>query len=283
MAGNIRKIWYVSGTLTSNGPSSSTRLGKSGPGCPRAPLAFALGGLFFAGVLAVVGCAQPKPAVVTDPSRVGIALGPERDVATKTTVPLAGARCAGGTCQCREAGANEEETTPPAEGMKRLEVRMSADGGVAAADISGVGIVAVAGAPEVCAYIDLPAGSVHDIEYVAKETAKGQGVAPRMKIAEYGPKGPYWYDMMSITCDGPGGHCDRAAAEAWGAFVRDQRKRGRLDPCGSGVISKLAWDTSGSEAARDGGLFRDFGVRFSMELKKFATQSPPGSTECVPK
>jgi len=164
--------------------------------------------------VAAGGCAQPKPAVITDPTRVGIALGPERDVATKTTVPLAGSRCANGTCQCREAGANEPETAPPADGMKRIEVRMSAAGGVAAADISGVGIVAVAGAPEVCAYIDLPAGSVHDVDYIAKETAKGQGVSPRLKIAEYGPKGPYWYDMMSITCDGPGGRCDRAATDA---------------------------------------------------------------------
>jgi hypothetical protein len=188
----------------------------------------------------------------------------------------------GNACTCRERGANEAETVPPAEGMKRLELRMSAEGGMAAVELSGLGTLAVAGAPEVCAYIDVPAGSVHEVEYTAKETAKGLGVAPRLQIAEYGPKGPYWYDLMSIVCDGPGGRCDRSAADAWGAFMRE-RRRGRLDPCGSGVITKLVWDTSGSQAVRDGGLFRDFSVRFTMELKKFATQSPPGSTECVPK
>jgi hypothetical protein len=203
-------------------------------------------------------------------------------VPTSTTLPMAGSRCVGNACTCREPGANEVETVPPAEGMKRLEVRMSAEGGVAAVELSGLGRLAVAGAPEVCAYVDVPAGSVHEVEYTAKETAKGLGVAPRLQIAEYGPKGPYWYDMMSIVCDGPGGRCDRSAADAWGAFMR-QRKRGRLDPCGSGVITKLVWDTSGSQAMRDGGLFRDLSVRFTMELKKFATQSPPGSTECVPK
>lgn len=203
-------------------------------------------------------------------------------MATQTAIAMAGGRCVNGACQCREPGANEAETAPPAEGMKRLELRMSADGGQAAVDVSGVGTLTVAGAPEVCAYVDVPAGSLHDVTYIAKETAKGQGIAPRLKIAEYGPKGPYWYDMMNIICDGPGGRCDRAAAEAWGAAMRE-RKRGRLDPCGSGVITKLAWDTTGSEAAREGGLFRDFGVRFTMEMKKFATQSAPGSTECVPK
>ena len=75
---------------------------------------------------------------------------------------------------------------------------------------------------------------------------------------------------------------DRNAADAWGDFVK-KRKRGRLDPCGSGVVTKLAWDTSGSEAAREGGLYRDFSVAFTMEIKKFPTQFAPGSTECVPK
>src|SRR6185295_13063334 len=148
------------------------RLANPGRGCPRAP--FTWGALILLVAGAAGGCAQPKPAVVTDPSRVGIALGPERAVAAQTTVPLAGARCSGGACQCREAGSKEAETAPPAEGMKRIEVRLSADGGVAAANISGIGTVSAAGAPEVCAYIDLPAGSVHDVDYLAKETAKGQ-------------------------------------------------------------------------------------------------------------
>ena len=159
---------------------------------------------------------------------------------------------------------------------------MSAAGGLASAELVGLGVLAVAGEKEICAYIDVPAATTHDIVYVSKELEKGQGVAPRFQIAEYGPKGPYWYDMIKITCDGHEGRCDRNAADDWGAFIK-QRKRGRLDPCGSGVVTKLAWDTTGSEAAREGGLFRDFSVHFTMELKNFATQFAPGSTECVPK
>ena len=33
----------------------------------------------------------------------------------------------------------------------------------------------------------------------------------------------------------------------------------------------------------EGGLYRDLTVTFEMEVKKFATQFAPGSTECVPK
>ena len=85
-----------------------------------------------------------------------------------------------------------------------------------------------------------------------------------------------------MKCDGPQGKCDRQAADAWGAAAR-QRKRGRLDPCGSTVLTKLNWDASGGQSQRDGGLFRDFAVRFTWEVKKFATQFAPGETECVPK
>jgi len=76
--------------------------------------------------------------------------------------------------------------------------------------------------------------------------------------------------------------CDRAAADAWGKAAR-QRKRGRADPCGSTVLTKVGWTTTGGEAQREGGLFHDFVVSFSWEVKKFATQFAPGSPECVPK
>ena len=254
------KVWYVSGTLT------STR-----------PFFRALGCTAF--VVLMASCAAPPPP---KPILVGKALGPEVAVPSQSTLPVMGGRCANGACLCRPLGANEVETVPPPDGWKRLEIRMSAAGGSAAAEISGLGVLTVMGDKENCAYIDVPAGSTYDVTYVSKEQEKGGGVAPRMQIEEYGPKGPYWYDMININCDGYNGRCDRNAADAWGDFVK-KRKRGRLDPCGSGVVTKLAWDTTGSEAARDGGLFRDFSVRFTMEIKKFPTQFAPGSTECVPK
>ncbi len=85
-----------------------------------------------------------------------------------------------------------------------------------------------------------------------------------------------------MRCDGPGGKCTRDAADAWAVALKS-RKRGRLDPCGSTVVTHLGWDTSGGAALREAGLFRDFTVKFGMDVKKFATQFAPGSTECVPK
>ena len=61
------------------------------------------------------------------------------------------------------------------------------------------------------------------------------------------------------------------------------RKRGRIDPCGSSVIKDLKWDTTGGTGVRELGLFADFKVTFTMEVKKFPTQFKPGSTECLPK
>jgi hypothetical protein len=82
-----------------------------------------------------------------------------------------------------------------------------------------------------------------------------------------------------VRCDGPNRRCNRDGADAWSAEVKT-RKRGRIDPCGSTVISRLTWDTSGGTSDRELGLFRDFTVKFTMEVKKFATQFHPGAPEC---
>ena len=159
---------------------------------------------------------------------------------------------------------------------------MSAGGGSASLDMTGLGKVASSGPTETCVYFDVPAGSQHDVRFVARESAVGRGIAPVLKVAEYGPKGPYWYDVVNVLCDAPDGKCDRAALDQWAIMAR-QRQRGRIDPCGSSVVTRLAWETSGGQVERDGGLFRDLTVSFAMDVKKFATQFAPGSTECVPK
>ena len=73
------------------------------------------------------------------------------------------------------------------------------------------------------------------------------------------------------------------------------RRRGRLEQGGpdpqAGADRSLRvggdlppqWDSSGGTGARELGLFRDFTVKFTMEVKRFPTQFPPRSTECVPK
>ena len=48
-----------------------------------------------------------------------------------------------------------------------------------------------------------------------------------LDIAEYGPKGPWWYDVINVRCEGPSSKCNRDAADAWSAEAKG-RKRSEL-------------------------------------------------------
>jgi hypothetical protein len=231
--------------------------------------------------LAAFACACAAPPAKQDPE-VAVVRHVDHALGGMSTAPLAGARCQGrhGSCSCRIPG-DDVEKDPPPEGKKRLEIRLRADGGSATLD--GLGHFETAGPQESCFYLDVPAGQTTDVFFKATADRPAQGIAPRLHLAEYGPKGPYWYEIIDVECKGANGRCDRQGADAWAARNLKERKRGRLDPCGSAVVTKLAWETTGGDADRDGGLFRDVAVHFALEVKKFATQFAPGSTECVPK
>jgi hypothetical protein len=197
---------------------------------------------------------------------------------------LAGARCrpsGGAPCACRAGADDVVESAAPDADHKRFEIRLSAAGGSATLDSPTLGHF-VGGSEQTCFYIDVLPGTTSDVVYTARASTPEGGMAPMLDLAEYGPRGPWWYDLLSVRCDGPGHLCNRDGADAWGAEAKT-RKRGRIDPCGSAVISHLAWETSGGTGDRELGLFRDFTVRFTVEVKRFATQFAPGATECVPK
>ena len=241
--------------------------------------------LLVAAAAMVAGCAAGagSAGAVAAPRAVGRVAGPAPAVSSETTVTLAGARCQSSRCICREPGREDDaETAPPSKGSKRFEIRMTAGAGEASLALSGIGTIAASGPAENCAYVDLPAGGQRDVRLTARESIPGGGVAPVVRFAEYGPKGPYWYDVIAIHCNGSEGRCDRGGANEWAEGAR-RRKRGRLDPCGSSVVTRLMWETSGGQIEREGGLFRDFTVTFNLDVKRFATQFPPGATECVPK
>ncbi len=195
---------------------------------------------------------------------------------------LAGARCSGGQCTCRQRNGDGDESKPPDADHKRFEIRLGALGGTATLDSPTLGHF-TAGNNETCFYIDVLPGTISEATFTARADSPEGGVAPELQIAEYGPKGPWWYDILRVECaTGPGGRCNRDAAEAWGAEAKGH-KRGRIEPCGSAVISHLRWDTSGGTGDREMGLFHDFSVQFTIDVKRFATQFHPGATECVPK
>jgi hypothetical protein len=226
-------------------------------------------------VAAVASCAATSPAAASG------ANGPPAQPGT-TTVTMAGGRCAGGICKCRKGHGDKAENPPPDEDHKRFEIRVGAEGGAASLDSPTLGKFTGGGANESCFYIDVLPGTSHAVTFTAREGQRGAGISPMLRIAEYGPKGPFWYDVVEVHCAGAGERCTRDAADAWGVDAK-KRKRGRIDPCGSSVITHLEWETSGGAADRDSGFFRDFTVGFNMEVKKFPTQFAPGSTECVPK
>ncbi len=157
---------------------------------------------------------------------------------------------------------------------------MSADGGHVTLDAPMVGHFEHGGGEEACFYVDLPVSKIYDFRLEARESERGQGVAPVVHISEYGPKGPFWYAIVDITCMAGERRCDPELARSWGDGWVAKRKRGRLDPCGSIVVTGLRWDTSGGEAAMNGGLLRDFRSQFSLEVKKFATEFPPDAAQC---
>ena len=205
------------------------------------------------------------------------------DMVTAPAPRLAGARCLAGesSCRCRQPDDPAETALPP-EGSKRLEIRMSVHGGEGLLQSPTVGRFAAVGVKDTCFYVDVAAGSKSSWRFTAKATNPDAGHTPRFSVWEYGPKGPYWYEILSFECAGVGGKCDSAGVAAWTGQLK-QRKRGRIDPCGSLVVTGLDWETSGGLAHRDNGYYRDFTVRFDAEVKKFPTQFAPGSTECVPK
>jgi len=227
--------------------------------------------------LAGPGCAESSPSAA--PASAG---APVAASAGARDANLAGARCTGGHCACRQRNGDVDESKPPDADHKRFEIRLGALGGTARLDSPTLGHF-TSGNDETCFYIDVLPGTTNDMTFTASADSKEGGVAPELQIAEYGPKGPWWYDILRVDCaTGPGRRCNRDAAEAWGAEAKGH-KRGRIEPCGSAVVTRLRWDTSGGMGERDSGLFRDFTVQFTMEVKKFATQFHPGATECVPK
>jgi hypothetical protein len=222
----------------------------------------------------LLGCAHPgEVETVRHVDTAGPAVTPV----------LAGARCQDGQCRCRaKRGGDDKETVPPAAGQKRFEIRMKVATGVVEVESPVLGKFRHDGEDEQCFYVDLPAGSNHQFIVDSHEAKKGEGLTPSVSISEYGgPKG-YWYGVLNVSCGLGDRRCDRPAAEVWKEEWLSTRKRGRLDACGSTVVSALKWDTSGGLHARDGGLLRDFRVQFLLQVKSFDPQLPPNSPQCVP-
>ncbi len=175
---------------------------------------------------------------------------------------------------------------PPAAGKKRIEIRLQAGRGSLALTSPTLGHFEPApatgegGQEETCYYLDVDVNQRYDFDLASHESEAGSGVMPSLHIREYGPSGGYWYDILEVSCGVGNRGCNPELARAWQQSWVERRKRGRLDPCGSLVVVGLKWSTSGGQAEADGWLLRDFKADFGLEVKKFATQFPPGAPQC---
>jgi len=193
---------------------------------------------------------------------------------------LASGHCTGGACVCRGPG-EKKESPEPGPGKKRIEIRMAGYHGSLTLDSPTVGHFEHKGNEEACYYVDLDIDTLYTFHVASKEEKEGRGVTPSVHISEYGVFGHYWYDVVDVTCGIGERACDPGLAREWGQGWMEKRKRGRLDPCGSLVVVGLKWGTSGGQAEANGWALRDFNADFGLEVKKFPTEFPPNSRECM--
>jgi hypothetical protein len=226
---------------------------------------------YLALALFTAACATGKPSGEGSKREVEVERGP--------APVLASSHCQGGVCVCRERG-DQKENPPPPPGKKRIEVRLSSSLGSLSLDSPTVGHFQHTGQEEACYYVDLDINQLYTFHLASKEAQEGSGIAPMVQISEYGPFGHYWYDIVKVGCGFGDRGCDPDLARAWGQSWLDKRKRGRLDACGSLVVVGLKWGTSGGQAEANGWRLRDFNADFGLEVKKFATEFPPGSPQC---
>ena len=201
------------------------------------------------------------------------------------TPTLAGARCEGrGVLHLPRPPATTPEKTPPADGHKRFEIRLAAATAAAPRSIRRPSGTSRRRRDEACFYIDVPAGQRRRTSPSRPApTAPSGGFAPRSTSPSTDPRA-LWYDILAVECAGAAGRCNRQGADAWAARDSRSRKRGRIDPCGSAVISRPGLGHLGRlRRSRGRAVTATSPCASRIEVKKFATQFAPGSTECVPK
>jgi hypothetical protein len=241
--------------------------------------------LALCGLLSVVGCAGPSaeksgggsgklPPQVLDTSDVAELIA---------TLPGSSPRCQGGLCQCREIDASgrgnaetDAESTPPAPGWKRFELRTGRGDDTMRITIEGVGTFVKSGAnPEArCIYVDLPAGA-HRVRYHITAANPTQGAEPRLRISEYGEKFKRWYRTFGFRCTDGSQPCTKDLA-------RDEFERlakqtdGKFDPCGSTKVQGLRFSTDREADAAVG----DFNLQLVLNTYKFTPRFAPDTPNC---
>lgn len=192
-------------------------------------------------------------------------------------------RCQNGFCTCREidaagrgAAETDAESSPPAPGFKRFELRTGRGDDTMRITIEGVGTFVKSGpTPDArCIYVDLPPGA-HRVRYHVIAANPTQGAEPRLRVSEYGEKFKRWYRTFSFRCTDGSQPCTKDLA-------RDEFERlakqtdGKFDPCGSTKVQGMRFSTDREADASVG----DFNLQFVLNAYKFAPRFAPDTASC---
>lgn len=192
--------------------------------------------------------------------------------ARSTDGVLAGPRCSGTECRCRDLGAPEDGGVgvPSDATHKRFEVRLTSPQEIWA-QIGTNHLYKSAERADACYYVDLPPG----IAPVELRASNKDGAAASWSIRELGTKTKSFYDTFLFSCGVPGvcsfDELDRNKAEI------QAMHRNLHDLCGSTKIRDLTWDQS---KAPDGEHPTDVLVRLKLDLYKFAPWKLHGDETC---
>lgn len=192
------------------------------------------------------------------------------------------ARCPNGVCVCRPIddygrgdAATDAEDPPPAEGMKRFELRTGRGDDIVKITVEGMGTFTKAAGPEPgCIYVDLPPGA-HRVRYHVIARQEGAGIEPRLRVSEYGAAHGRWYRTFAFRCGGGSGPCTKDDARDALAEL-GKVARGVHDPCGSTKVQGMRFY---SERPADAQV-SDFNLQFVLNVYKFAPRFPPDAESC---
>ena len=125
--------------------------------------------------------------------------------AAAATATLAGARCQGRAGPAPAAiPADDAEKTRPRRGAEALrDPPGRRRGRRATLESPTLGRFEAAGPQETCFYIDVARRPQHRRGLRgARRAAPTPASLPRLRIVEYGPKGPFWYEVIDVDCIG---------------------------------------------------------------------------------
>lgn len=187
-----------------------------------------------------------------------------------------GPRCSGGSCTCRQVDdqgnslAGAEAEAPPAEGMKRFELRTGRGPDDVQITLEGRGTLHKAHEPleAACGYVDLPPGE-HRLRVRVKANPSEGGASPKVLVYEHGERTGSWYGSFGLSC-GETGPCTHGELEE--RIAKLARARGLFDPCGSVKIGGIKWD---AEKAADERV-TSLDLELVLKVYKFPPRFPRG-------